>query len=119
MDLHRAYHQGLGHTTDQCTALRHVVQDLIDQGIVQLGQPSASSNPLSTYSTHAVPSLTGGIHSIDFAESDDRIHMLSRDDQGLEPIIFDDGYGDDGVHEVFSSQMIYAHVVSTSSITLV
>ena len=103
MDLHCAYHQGPGHTTDQCTALRHVVQDLIDQGIVQLGQPSISSNPLSTYSTHAVPPPAGGIHSIDSAESEDRIHMLSWDDQRLEPIAFDDGYGDDGVYEVFSS----------------
>ena len=61
MDLHCAYHQGPGHTTDQCTALRHAVQDLIDQGIVQLGQPSISSNPLPTYSTHAVPPPAGGI----------------------------------------------------------
>ena len=30
MDLHCAYYQGPGHTTDQCTALRHAVQDLID-----------------------------------------------------------------------------------------
>ena len=80
MDLHCAYHQGLRHTIDQCITLRHAVQDLIDQGIVQLGHPSFSSNPLSTYSTHAVPPPTRGIHSIDFAESDDRIHMLSWDD---------------------------------------
>ena len=101
MDLHCAYHPG--HTTDQCTALRHDVQDLIDQGIVQLRQPSISSNPLPTYSTHVVPSPAGGIHSIDFVESDDRIHMLSWDDQRSKPIAFDDGYVDDGVHEVFSS----------------
>ena len=81
MDIHCAYHQGLGHTTDQCVALRHAVQDLIDQGIVQLGQPSISSKPLSTYFTHAVPPPAGGIHSIDFVESEDRIHMLSWDDQ--------------------------------------
>ena len=80
MDLHCAYHQGLGHTTDQCTALKHIGHDFIDQGIVQLGQPSVSSNPLPTYSTHTVPSPAGGIHSIDFAEFDDRIHMLSWDD---------------------------------------
>ena len=55
MDLHCANHQGPGNTTDQCTALRHAVQDLIDQGIVQLGRPSISSNPLSTYITHTVP----------------------------------------------------------------
>ena len=74
---------------------------------MQLGQPSVSSNPLPTYSTHAVHFPAGGIHSIDFAESDDRIHMLSWDDQGLEPIVFDDGNGDNGVHEVFSSQQIH------------
>ena len=50
-----------------------------------------------------VPPQTGGIHSINFAKSDDHIHMLSWDDQGPEPIVFDDGYGDDEVHEVFSS----------------
>ncbi|RVW24996.1 hypothetical protein CK203_116558 [Vitis vinifera] len=31
MDLHCAYHQGPGHETDRCTALRHAIQDLIDQ----------------------------------------------------------------------------------------
>ena len=29
--------------------------------------------------------------------------MLSWDDQGPESIVFDDGYGDNGVHEVFLS----------------
>ena len=43
---------------------------------MQLRQPSFSSNPLSTYSTHAAAPPTGGIHSNDFVESDDRIHML-------------------------------------------
>ena len=43
--------------------------------------------------------------------------MLSWDDQRSEPIEFDDGYGDDGVHEVFSSQHIHSHVVSASGIT--
>ena len=86
---------------------------------MQLRQPNVSSNPFPTYSTHATPPPVGGIHSIDFSESDDRIHMLSWDDQGLEPIVFDDGYGDDRIHEVFPSQQIHAHVISTQSITLV
>ena len=30
MDLHCAYHQGSGHETDHCIALRHAIQDLID-----------------------------------------------------------------------------------------
>ena len=58
---------------------------------MQLGQPNISSNPLPTYSTHAVPPPAGGIHSIDFVESEDHILMLSWDDQRSEPIEFDDG----------------------------
>ncbi|RVW40340.1 hypothetical protein CK203_114843 [Vitis vinifera] len=30
MDLHCAYHQGPGHDTDRCSAMRHAIQDLID-----------------------------------------------------------------------------------------
>ena len=86
---------------------------------MELGQLSITSNPLPTYSTHAVPPPTGGIHSIDFTKSDDRIHMLSWDDQGLKSIVFDDGYGDKEVHEVFLSQQIHKLVVSVPSITLV
>ena len=84
---------------------------------MQLGQPSISSDPLSTYSTHAVPSLMRGIHSIDFVESEDHIHMLSWGDQRLDPIAFDDGYGDDEVHEAFFIKKIHSHVVSAPGIT--
>ncbi|RVW34369.1 hypothetical protein CK203_092143 [Vitis vinifera] len=42
MDLHCAYHQGQDMRTDRCTALRHAIQDLIDQGLVHLGQPSVT-----------------------------------------------------------------------------
>ena len=77
MDLHCAYHQGLGHETDRCTALRHAIQDLIDQGLVHLGQSSVTQNPLPAHTTHAVPPLDGGIHFLDFADLDDHICMLS------------------------------------------
>ncbi|RVX04670.1 hypothetical protein CK203_023499 [Vitis vinifera] len=40
---------------DRCTALRHAIQDLIDQGLVHLGQPSVTTNPLPAHTTHAVP----------------------------------------------------------------
>ncbi|RVW90548.1 hypothetical protein CK203_031049 [Vitis vinifera] len=73
MDLHCAYHQGPGHETDRCTALRHAIQDLIDQGLVRLGQPSVTTNPLPTHTTHVVPPPAGGIHFLDFDETDD--HM--------------------------------------------
>ncbi|WKA04767.1 hypothetical protein VitviT2T_022774 [Vitis vinifera] len=87
MDLHCDYHQGLGHETDRCTALRHAIQDLIDQGLVHLGQPSVTINPLPTHTTHAVPPPAGGIHFLDFDETDDHVHMLSWDDPDPEPIM--------------------------------
>ena len=77
MDLHYAYHQGPGHETDHCTALRYAIQDLIDQGLVHLGQPSVTTNPLLAHVSHAVPSQTGNIHFMDFTKSNDRIHILS------------------------------------------
>ena len=66
MDLHYAYHQDSGYDIDCCFALRHAIQDLIDQGLVNLGQPSVTTNPLPTYTTHSVPSPIGGIHHMDF-----------------------------------------------------
>ena len=71
--------------------MRHAIQDLIDQGLVNLGQPSVTTSPLPTHSMHAMPPPPGGIHHIDFVE-DDSIHMLSWDDGFPEPIILDDGY---------------------------
>ena len=67
MDLHCSYHQGPGHDTYHCVALRHAIQDLIGQSLVHLGQLSVTTNPLPT----------GGIHFMDFIEPDDHIHMLS------------------------------------------
>ncbi|RVW20219.1 hypothetical protein CK203_112030 [Vitis vinifera] len=75
IDLHYSYHQELGHDTDHCNALRHDIQDLIDQGLVNLGQPSVTTNPLPAHSTHAAPSPPGDIHHMDLIE-DDSIHML-------------------------------------------
>ena len=91
MDLHCAYHQGPGHDTDRCSALRHAIQDLIDQGLVNLGQPSVTTNPLPAHTTHSVPPPTGGIHHMDFVQ-DDVIHMLRSDDGLPEMIVPDDDY---------------------------
>ena len=97
MDLHCVYHQGPGHETDRCTALRHAIQDLIDQGLVHLGQPSVTQNPLPAHTMHAVPSPAGGIHFLDFAESDDHICMLSWDDTDSKPIELGDIYEMNGM----------------------
>ena len=96
MDLHCSYHQGLGHDMNHCPALRYAIHDLIDQGLVNLGQPSVTTNHLLAHSTHVVPPPPGGIHHIDFVE-DDNIHMMSWDDGLLEPIVLNDGYEIDTV----------------------
>ena len=88
MDLYCSYHQGHRHDTDRCATLRHAIQDL-NQGLVQLGQPRVTVNPLPTYSTHVVPPPPGGIHFLDFVVDDDVIHMLSWDDLVPEPIVLD------------------------------
>ncbi|KAL6340112.1 hypothetical protein AAG906_038947 [Vitis piasezkii] len=54
--------------------------DLHYQGLVHLGQPSVTTNPLPTHTTHAVPPPADGIHFLDFDEIDDHVHMLSWDD---------------------------------------
>ena len=82
--------------TNHCIVLRHAIQDLIDQGLVNLGQPSVTTKPLPTHFTHAVPPPLGDIHHINLIE-DDSIHMLSWDDRLPEPIVLHDSCEVDGV----------------------
>ena len=63
---------------------------MIDRGLVHLGQLSVTQIPART--THVVPPPDGGIHFLDFADSDDHIHMLSWDDMDPEPIELGDIY---------------------------
>ncbi|KAJ9682627.1 hypothetical protein PVL29_018532 [Vitis rotundifolia] len=99
MDLHCSYHQGPRHDMDHCTSLRHAIQDLIDQGLVNLEQPSVTTNPLPTHSTHVVPPPPGDIHHIDLIK-DVNIHMLSWDDGLLEPIVLHDNCEVDGIFDI-------------------
>ena len=96
LDLHYSYHQGLGHDTNHCSALRHAIQDLIDQGLVNLEQPSVTTNSLSTHSKHAMPTPSGDIHHIDLIE-DASIHMLIWDDGLPEPIVLHNSCEVDGI----------------------
>ncbi|KAL6323594.1 hypothetical protein AAG906_039185 [Vitis piasezkii] len=70
--------------------------DLHYQGLVNLGQPSVTMNPLPAHSTYVVPPPSNGIHHIDFVENDN-IHMMSWDDGLPEPIVLNDGYEIDAV----------------------
>ena len=96
LDLHCSYHQRPGHDTDHCNTLRHAIQDLIDQGLVNLGQPSVTTKVLPAHSTHAMPPPPGDIHHIDLIENY-CIHMLSWNDRLPEPIVLHDNSKVDGV----------------------
>ena len=83
-DLHCAYHQRAGHDTDSCSALRHAIQDLIYQGLVDLGHPGVAIDPLPTHDTRAVPPPPGGVHLIEFSR--DEIFMMGWDGEAPQPI---------------------------------
>ncbi|RVW22405.1 hypothetical protein CK203_096074 [Vitis vinifera] len=51
-----------------------------------------NTNPLPSHTTHAVPPPADSMHSIDFAELDDQIHMMSWNESKLEPIVSDEIY---------------------------
>ena len=82
-DLHYAYHQRAGHDTDNCVALKHAIQDLIDQGLVYLGRPVVTTDPLPTHNTRVVHPPLGGIHSIKYSR--DEIFMMGWD--GMERLL--------------------------------
>ena len=47
LSKHCEYHQGPGHLTNDCLALRHAIQDLIDQGKIENpAAPNVQTNPL-------------------------------------------------------------------------
>ena len=83
-DLHCAYNQRAGHDTDNCDALRHAIQDLIDQGLVDLGRPVVTIDPLPTHDTRAAPPPPGGVHLIEY--SGDEIFMMGWDGETPHPI---------------------------------
>ena len=83
-NLHCVYHQREGHDTDSCAALRHAIQDLIDQGLVDLVCPGVTTDPFPTHDTRPVPPTPGGIHSIEFLRDD--IFMMGWDGEAPQPI---------------------------------
>ena len=82
--LHCAYHQRAGHDTDNCAALRHAIQDLIDQGLVDLGHLVVTTDPLPTHDTKSVPPPPGGVHLIE--HSGYEIFMMGWDGEAPQPI---------------------------------
>ena len=84
VDLHCSYHQRAGHDTDSCAVLRHAIQDLIDQGLVDLGRPGVTIGPLPTHETRVVPSPLRGVHLIEFAG--DEIFMMGWNGEKPQPI---------------------------------
>nr|CAN74751.1 hypothetical protein VITISV_043770 [Vitis vinifera] len=76
-DLHCAYHQMAGHDIDNCAALRHAIQDLIDQGLADLGRPSVTIDSFPTHDTRVVPPSPKGVHLIECVG--DEIFMMGWD----------------------------------------
>ncbi|XP_077219398.1 uncharacterized protein LOC143853497 [Tasmannia lanceolata] len=45
------YHQGVGHLTDRCMALKHKIQDMIEAKKISVEVPNVTRNPLPTHAT--------------------------------------------------------------------
>ena len=57
--------------------LRHAIQDLIDQGLVDLAHTVVTIDSLPTHDVGDVPPPTGDIHSVEFSR--DKIFMMGWD----------------------------------------
>ena len=57
--------------------LRHNIQNLIDQGLVDLGRLTVTIDLLPTHDAGAIPPPTGGVHSVEFSGYD--IFMMGWD----------------------------------------
>ncbi|XP_077215948.1 uncharacterized protein LOC143850601 [Tasmannia lanceolata] len=50
-DYYCEYHQGVGHLTDRCMALKHKIQDMIEAKKFFVEAPNVTRNPLPTHAT--------------------------------------------------------------------
>ena len=63
---------------------RHTIQDLIDQGLVDLGRLTMTTDPLPTHDTRAILPPVGGVHLIEFSGYE--IFMMGWDGEASQPI---------------------------------
>lgn len=55
LNKHSDYHQNVGRTTDNCIALRHTIQELIDLKInLDPSIPNVARNPLPNHPVNAI-----------------------------------------------------------------
>ena len=64
--------------------LRHAIQDLIDQGLVDLGCPIVTIDSLPTHDARVVPPPPSGIHSVEFLG--DEIFIMGWDGEAPQSI---------------------------------
>ena len=83
-DFHCAYHQRASHDTDSYATLRHAIQDLIDQGLIDLRLPTVTTDLLPTHNTRVIPPPPGGVHLIEHLG--DEIFMMGWDGKAPQPI---------------------------------
>ena len=76
---------------------------MIDQGLVDLGRPRVTTDPLPTHNTRVVPPPLGGIHSIEFLG--DEIFMMGWDGEAPQPICF---YADSGFNGYIGPRVWYS-----------
>ncbi|XP_077249120.1 uncharacterized protein LOC143888555 [Tasmannia lanceolata] len=56
-DQHCAYHQGTGHLTDNCMALRHKIQHMIEAKKIAVFMPNTTRNPVPAHDARPPPTV--------------------------------------------------------------
>ena len=91
MNLYCLFHQKTGHSTDECTRLKHEIQDLIDNDVIPkprlTNQSNVLQNPLPNYQRTPPP------NQINFIEVIQEDWMLAIDDEA-----WDDFKGEEQAH---------------------
>ncbi|XP_077228428.1 uncharacterized protein LOC143861393 [Tasmannia lanceolata] len=95
-DQYCAYHQGAGHLTDNCMALKHKMQDMIEAKKIVVSMPNITRNPLPTHAARPPPTeieeveeekpyVLGGDEG-DYAESSVGPYILHCDEEEAQDI---------------------------------
>jgi hypothetical protein len=84
MNLYCLFHQKTGHSTNECTRLKHEIQDLIDNDVIPkprlTNQPNMYQNPLLNYQRTPPP------NQINFIEVRQEDWMLAIDDEARDDL---------------------------------
>ncbi|XP_077242628.1 uncharacterized protein LOC143883159 [Tasmannia lanceolata] len=78
-DQYCEYHRGPGHMTENCLALKHAIQNMIDKDELAVERPNITQNPLPNHRAVAPPTANA-IFNVDMEEAKEATYVLRMGD---------------------------------------